>query len=442
MYVLIETCQLLVYNVIILLMMGGIIMSSSIKKLNAFISYSHKDTKYKDKLLVALGALSQSYNIEPWYDGKINAGNNIDEAIKKELKKSHIILLLITNNFINSSYCMDVELKAAKKRENVGKCIVIPVIFQESLLTDTLSFFENNRVPEDGKAITNFRPQDRGCTQAVKMIQRLIDDQFPNCKKPAYHKKHVNKNAEHNDSIGFKLYQNGNPKIVPVSQNVIDMIPKYHSDIYNFCNLMVQSLTNASQKYSELNKKMKKSGKSITDSERLKLFKIFLMDICAYTKIYITDNMGIKVHFRASKNNNYVGLVAATDEDITTNLSVDWTTNMTPIPMYRGLIYYSSLYHAPLIKSLNPKLNFKGKNDKIWKDYVTFTFPKLHNGQTPLLSYCISVHKDCYRVKGELLKVLAYLNIGEIVEDYIYRYCKNCKKIDKNYDINNIIQAI
>lgn len=417
-------------------------MNLKIKKLNVFISYSHNDMRYKKKLLPALEALRQSYNIEPWHDGKINAGGDIDESVKKKLDKSHIILLLITNNFVSSYYCMKVELEAAKKRADEGQCIIVPVIFQEALLTDTLAFFRNNRVPEDGKPITEFRSQSQGCTRAVKMIQQLIDDQFPNCKKSAYHKRQANKSAENDEPIGIKLYQNGKLKIIPVSQNVMDMIPKCHSAIYNFCDLMEQSIINANQKYLELNKKMKKTGKSISDTERLKLFKIFLMDICAYTKTYITDNIGIKVHFRVSKNNNYLGLIASTDEGMAEDLSSDWATKMTPIPMYKGLIYHSSQLRAPLIKSLNPKLNYKGKNDKIWKDYVTFTFPKLHNGQTPLLSYCISVHKDCYKVKGELLKILAYLNIGEIVENYIYRYCKNCKKIDKNYDINNIIQAI
>lgn len=115
---------------------------------------------------------------------------------------------------------------------------------------------------------------------------------------------------------------------------------------------------------------------------------------------------------------------------------------MTPIPIYEGLAYHSYVLKAPLLKSLNPKLNFKGKNDKIWKDYVTFTFNKLDNvGQTPFISYCISVNKEYYNIKGDMLKILAYLNFGEVVEKFIKDYCTLCKKIDKDYDLNQIIKS-
>ena len=203
---------------------------------------------------------------------------------------------------------------------------------------------------------------------------------------------------------------------------------------------MDQSLLSAKKRYSGLCKNYK--GNSIPETKKLQQLRLFLMDICAYTKTYITENVGIKVHFRASKNNYYLGLIASTDDDDAIDLACDWTTKMTPIPMYQGLIYYSSRYRAPLLKSLNTKLNFKGQNDSIWKDYVTFTFPNLHTGMTPLISYCISVHKDYYKSKGNILKILAYLNLGDVIEKYILDYINICVSIDKTYNLENIINTL
>ena len=428
-------------------------MNKNFRQLNVFISYSHKNMKYKEKLLTSLEALKQSYNIAPWHDGMIDAGGNIDDNVKKALDKSQIVLLIVTDNFIASHYCMKIELEKAIEREKQGKCIVIPVMFQESVLTDVLSFFGHNRVPEDGKPIsTSFKNQNLGCTHAVNMIRNMIDCQFPNSKKGASKSqpkvtptkspaiKSVNNINSKLKNVYMELYKNGKLSQIQVTQNMIDLIPKYFSSINNFRTIMDQSLISAKKRYSQLCKKYK--GKTIPNKEKLELLRLYLMDICAYTKMYITENTGIKVHFRISKNDFYLGFIASTEDNDSDDLASDWTTKMTPIKMYEGLIYHSSKLRAPLLKTLNPKLNAKGKNDDIWKDYVTFTFPKFHSGQTPLISYCISVHKDYYKVKGDMLKILAYLNFGNVIEKYISDYSDICINMDKYFSLEDIINAL
>ena len=410
-------------------------MNKNVNKLKIFISYSHKNMKYKEKLLTSLEALRQSYNIEPWHDGEIKAGKNIDNSVKQALLKSNVILLLITDNYLASYYCMKVELEEAIKREREGKCIVIPVMFQESVLSETLEFFKHNRVPEDGKPIaTSFKNQSQGCARAVNLIKKMIDETFPNCMLKSSNKqiRKTTKTTENN--LYMELYKNGKLTQIPITQNIIDSIPKCYKAINKFRTMMDQSLLKAKKQYS---REYKNANKNLDLFKQLELLRMYLMEICAYTKMFITENTGIKVHFRASKSDAYLGLIASTDNDDKIDLSCDWTTKMTPIPMYQGLIYHSSRF-----QSLNLKFNFKGNNDKIWKDYVTFTFPQFHTGQTPLISYGISVHKDYYKVKGDILKILAYLNLGDVIEKYIYDYCEICKHIDKTYELEQIINIL
>ncbi len=426
--------------------MRYIYMNKNTKSLNIFISYSHKNMKYKEKLLISLEALKQSYNIEPWHDGMIDAGSNIDDNIKLAMNKADIILLLVTDSFMASHYCMKKELDDAMKRENQGKCIVVPVMFQETVLSDILSFAKHNRIPEDGKPIaTGFKNQNQGCTHAVNMLKGMIDSKFPKCKKsairvcePRITKSKTKKNNV--QSLCIQLYKNGKLENIHLTQNMVDLIPKYHKSINDFRTIMDQSLFKAKQRYSRLCKNYKET--IIPQEERLNQLRLYLMDICAYTKTHITENVGIKVHFRVSKDNFYLGLIASTDDDDSVDLSSDWTTKMTPIPVYKGLIYHSSILNAPLIKTLNQKLNFKATHNDIWKDYITFTFPQFHSGRSPLISYCISVHRDYYKTKGDMLKILAFLNFGDIIEKYIFDYCHICKGLDKAYNIEDIVKAI
>lgn len=424
-------------------------MNKNVKKLKIFISYSHKNMKYKEKLLTSLEALKLSYDIEAWHDGMIDAGGNIDNNVKKALVSSHIILLLVTDNFLASYYCIEIELKKAIERERKGECIVIPVMFQQSTLSDNIPFLKNNRVPEDGKPIaTGFKNQSLGCTRAVNMIKEMIDSNFPKSKKGNSSSTSTQKTSSvkkssitnKNSSLHIDLYKNGKLTDITINQDFIDLIPKYHNSINAFSVMVEQSLLDAKKRYSQCCKNYK--GNVIPQNEKLQYLRLFLMDICAYTKTYITDPTGIKVHFRISKDTNYLGLIASTDEDDSIDLSSDWTTKMTPIPIYSGLIYHSSRLNAPLIKSLNTSLNYKCKNNDIWKDYITFTFPNLHTGQTPLISYCISIHKDYYKVKSNMLKILAYLNFGSIIEKYILDYCNICKKLDKTFSLEDIIKSL
>lgn len=435
-------------------------MNKGVNKLIFFISYSHKNMKYKEKLFTSLQALKNTYNIESWHDGMISAGENIDKKVKVAMQQAHIILLLVTNDYLSSYYCIQIELEAAMKREKAGECIVIPVIFQESVLTDNLGFIMNNRVPQDGKPIaTGFKNQSQGCTRAVNMIKDLIDSKFPDCKNNKTITSAVSKNkltkkssiskpqknesvtkVEKGNTLYIKLIKNGKLSNIVVSQNTIDSIPKYHNYINDFRAIMDQSLLDAKKRYAKLYRSKKTD--QLSNEERLDQLRLYLMDICAYTKTYITENVGIKVHFRVSKNGYYLGLIASTDDDNAVDLSSDWTTKMTPIPMHQGLIYYSSIVHAPMIKSLNIRQNYKATHDDIWKDYITFTFPKFHTGQTPLISYCISIHKDYYKAKCDMLKILAYLNFGDDIEKCIDNYCNICKSIDTTYNIVDVINAL
>lgn len=97
-------------------------MSDPIK---VFVSYSHQDAEYlaRDSLLGFLKGLEKT-NVEFWTDQQIRPGELWDEVIKANLQDAQIALVLVSQAFLDSAYCQDVEIEHLL----AGKKHLIPVI--------------------------------------------------------------------------------------------------------------------------------------------------------------------------------------------------------------------------------------------------------------------------------------------------------------------------
>jgi formylglycine-generating enzyme required for sulfatase activity len=98
------------------------------RKINIFISYSHQDAEYlrEDSLGGFLKGIQQDDSIaaEFWSDQRIATGESWDEEIKARIAESDIALVLVSQAFLNSSYCTDVEIGSFIAR----KVFIFPVI--------------------------------------------------------------------------------------------------------------------------------------------------------------------------------------------------------------------------------------------------------------------------------------------------------------------------
>ncbi|MBX2929724.1 MAG: TIR domain-containing protein [Saprospiraceae bacterium] len=98
------------------------------KKIDVFISYSHKAKDKKDRLVTHLAQLKRDFpGIELWEDGQILPGKEWDDNIKQKLRTADIVLLLIDADFMASTYIHNTEVPAAFERWKEKKCTVIPI---------------------------------------------------------------------------------------------------------------------------------------------------------------------------------------------------------------------------------------------------------------------------------------------------------------------------
>lgn len=100
------------------------------QKIEVFTSYSHKDENLCDELDSHLSSLKRQGVIDNWYDRKIGPGKEWYGQIDEHINSAHIILLLVSSDFLSSDYCYDIEMKRALERHKSKQARVIPIILR------------------------------------------------------------------------------------------------------------------------------------------------------------------------------------------------------------------------------------------------------------------------------------------------------------------------
>ena len=91
-----------------------------------FISYSHKDKVFIDRLLVHLRPLEKLYNLNIWNDYKIKPGSKWKEEIENNLESAETIIVLLSPDFLASEFVMDIEYpKMLKKAKEDGSLLLV-----------------------------------------------------------------------------------------------------------------------------------------------------------------------------------------------------------------------------------------------------------------------------------------------------------------------------
>ncbi len=93
-----------------------------------FISYSHKDEKWKNLLVKHLNVLEDQ--LEVWEDSKIQAGEEWGKEIETAMKGAHAAILLLSVDFLTSGFIKSVEGPALLQRRAAEKIKIFPLILR------------------------------------------------------------------------------------------------------------------------------------------------------------------------------------------------------------------------------------------------------------------------------------------------------------------------
>lgn len=98
------------------------------KNPNVFVSYSHSDREYLDRLLVHLRPLEREGLIDLWVDTRLRAGDRWKKEIEKALARATVAILLVSADFLASDFITDNELPPLLRNAEEKGTRIVPLI--------------------------------------------------------------------------------------------------------------------------------------------------------------------------------------------------------------------------------------------------------------------------------------------------------------------------
>ena len=150
-------------------------------KPTVFVSYSHRDRAWKDRLVQHLKILEREGRLDAWDDGRIGAGATWLSEIEEAIARARVAVLLISVDFLNSGFIRDNEVPAILARRQAEGLLVIPVIVGECLWDQVPEIASIQARPLDGKPLAGFsvHRRNREITAIAREILNLVGGASP-----------------------------------------------------------------------------------------------------------------------------------------------------------------------------------------------------------------------------------------------------------------------
>jgi len=141
-----------------------------------FVSYSHADRDYLEKLDTRLKAIRHQIPIDVWDDRKILAGTQLSKKIIEQLQLADVVILLISPDFMASDYCFSKEMAEALRKYEQNEGLPVPIIIRPEATWSSHKIGQHLALPRDGKAVSKWPDPDDAWEDISKGLQALLTD--------------------------------------------------------------------------------------------------------------------------------------------------------------------------------------------------------------------------------------------------------------------------
>ncbi len=157
---------------------GKFLNLSVTKTKRVFLSYSHNNTHWLNRLMVHLSGLRHSDIINHWTDQLIMPGERWDDRIREEISNADVFILLLSADFIASQYIWNEELPAIQKQLVSKSKQFIPVLIEPFDLGAVGPIAVKEAIPKDAegklKALSLWNNQEEGLMKVAERIRMAI----------------------------------------------------------------------------------------------------------------------------------------------------------------------------------------------------------------------------------------------------------------------------
>lgn len=120
---------------------------------SVFISYSHHDQAWVDRLVRHLRVLEHEGALKVWVDDhRVNAGESWRKEIERAIETASVVVLVLSADFLSSEFIVKEEIPHLLEKRSRGEAILMPIIFRPCSWQDVswlrpLQVWPKNSVP-------------------------------------------------------------------------------------------------------------------------------------------------------------------------------------------------------------------------------------------------------------------------------------------------------
>jgi ubiquinone/menaquinone biosynthesis C-methylase UbiE len=150
-----------------------------------FVSYSHKDKPWLERLQVHLRPLER-FGLLQWDDTRIRPGDRWLDEIQSAIAKAKVVILLVSADFLASDFIARKELPELLKKAEKQGATILPVIIGACLFDETKSISAFQAVNSPISPLEALSPgdQNRVWVDLARRVQEILEAPEP-AEKPA-----------------------------------------------------------------------------------------------------------------------------------------------------------------------------------------------------------------------------------------------------------------
>ena len=145
-------------------------------KPTVFISYSHLDEEWKDRLVRHLAVSQKQGHLELWHDRKIGAGEDWEQQIQAAMDAASVAILLVSANSLTSDFILREEVSRLLERRASEGLRIFPVVIKPCDWGAVDWLRRMNLRPTDGKPLSGGTDYqiDLALTEIAKEVRQLL----------------------------------------------------------------------------------------------------------------------------------------------------------------------------------------------------------------------------------------------------------------------------
>lgn len=140
-----------------------------------FISYSHKDATWLQKLKMFLRPLEEKELIRVWDDTEIQPGSDWLQEIRTALESARVAVFLVTQNFLSSAFIQNEELPALLEAAQNRGCVIFWIAISSTTFEDSpLAKFQGANRPDQPLDLLSEPEQNKVFVEIYEKMKKAV----------------------------------------------------------------------------------------------------------------------------------------------------------------------------------------------------------------------------------------------------------------------------